>query len=499
MNLIGKRIMVCFLLTCLMFSMVWCLPVSADQASQTAEAGQPEEAVNITNISLVTESTGFSNLAWAFDGKSSRPGASATASMTLGYADGIGSLYLEFSKAYGEYALVNNDTGAEYICGEYGFLHEYLDLVAIFGTAPSSVTLRFDNGSVRLMNLYAFTVGETPDFVQKWMPPADNCADMVLFSTHGDDEQLFFAGLLPYYANAKGYTVQVVYLTDHRNLDDGRVHEMLNGLWAVGCDTYPVFGEYYDFLKPTMEETYRIFASLGWSREEMLGFVVEQIRRFKPMVTVGHDFAGEYAHGQHMVYSDLLAEALTISNDPEYYPELAEKYGLWDVPKAYFHLYEENPIVMDWDTPMEELDGMTPFEVTQKFGFPCHVSQRGTWFNRWIYGGGTITKASQIETYNPCLYGLYRSTVGLDTGLNDMFENVTPYSQQVEPESEPEPVPEETVPPVTEAPVPEPTTVPEAPAVPKERPELWIYGGAALVLAVVVGILAAIVGKKRKK
>ena len=497
MNIV-KRIPVGLLLLCLLFSFAWTAPVRAEEVS----TDQPEAAVDITDISLVTESTGFSHLAWAFDGKASLATSSATASMTLNYAEGIGSLYLQFSKEYGAYTLVNNDTGEEHICGQYSFLHDYLDLVTIFGSAPSSVTLRFENGTVRLMNLYAFTAGETPDFVQKWMPPAEGKADMVLFSTHGDDEQLFFAGLLPYYANAKGYTVQVVYLTDHRNLDTGRVHEMLNGLWAVGCDTYPVFGHYYDFRKETMAETYRTFASLGWSREEMLGFVVEQVRRFKPLVAVGHDFAGEYSHGQHMVYADLLAEALTISNDPEYYPELAEKYGLWDVPKAYFHLYEENPIVMDWDTPMEELDGMTPFEVTQNLGFPCHVSQRGTWFNRWIYGGGTITKASQIETYSPCLYGLYRTTVGPDTGLNDMFENITPYGQQVEPEPVPEETQPETVPPTAPTPpaeVPVPPVENPAPAVPKQRMDLWTIGATIIVMAVIVGILGVKLGKKYKK
>ena len=149
---------------------------------------------------------------------------------------------------------------------------------------------------------------------------------------------------------------------------------------------------------------------------------------------------------------------------------------------------------------MEELNGMTPFEVTQEFGFPCHVSQRGTWFNRWIYGGDTITKASQIETYSPCLYGLYRSTVGPGTGLNDMFENVTPYGQQVEPEPVPEETetipPEQTEPP-TDAPVP-PMQNP-VPAVPKQQPELWIVGAAVIVIYVIVGTLVVKLGKKIKK
>lgn len=498
-----KKITVCLLLACLLFSMPWSIPVSAEEASETNVPEQTDKAVDITDIELVTESKGFSYLARAFDGKESRATSAPTSSMTLTYEEGIGSLYLVFHMEYGEYTLVNNDTGAEYICGKYEFLHEFIDLVEIFGAAPSSVTLRFENGSVKIDNIYAFTPGQTPDFVQKWAPPAENETDLILFSAHGDDEQLFFAGLLPYYANAKDYTVQVVYLTDHRNLDDTRVHEMLNGLWAIGCDTYPVFGRYYDFRMESIKDTYHTFASLGWSKEEMLGFVVQQIRRFKPLVAVGHDFAGEYSHGQHMVYAELLAEALTISNDPEHYPESAETYGLWDIPKAYFHLYEENPIVMDWDTPMAELDGMTPFEVTQKLGFPCHVSQHQTWFNRWIYGGGTITKASQIETYNPCLYGLYRSTVGPDTGLNDMFENITPYGQEEEPEPEtapePEVIPEETEPETTSPTQPAPPMAEPAPAVPKKQSGLWIVALVGVVLAVSVGILGVTLGKRHKK
>ena len=246
-----KRFFVLFLCVCVFLALP--LPISAEPE----ESEQAQEAENITHYSLVTDSKGFSDLRYAFDGREGYPGASASSYLTLSYADGIGSLYLEFSREYGEYILVNNDTGVEHICGEYSFLHDFLDLVAIFGTAPSSVTLRFETGKVRLNNLYAFTTGETPDFVQKWQPPADGNADMILFSTHGDDDQLFFAGLLPYYANAKDYTVQVIYLTNHRNENDARVHEMLNGLWAVGCDTYPVFGQYYDFLYDNIKQTYR--------------------------------------------------------------------------------------------------------------------------------------------------------------------------------------------------------------------------------------------------
>ena len=72
---------------------------------------------------------------------------------------------------------------------------------------------------------------------------------------------------------------------------------------------------------------------------------------------------------------------------------------------------------------MNELGGMTPFEVTQKYGFPCHKSQQWTDFTQWLNGyNGEIKKASQIYSNNPTKFGLYRSTVGEDRLKNDFME-----------------------------------------------------------------------------
>lgn len=163
----------------------------------------------------------------------------------------------------------------------------------------------------------------------------------------------------------------------------------------------------------------------------MLAFVVEQLRRFKPLVAVGHDINGEYGHGMHMVYTDRLIAALEVSGDESVFPELAEKYGVWDVPKTYLHLYEENAIALDYDHPLATFDGMTAFEVSQKLGYPCHESQQYTWFTGWINGKSEqITKATQISKYNPCKFGLYRSTVGEDVEKNDFLENLTTYAER---------------------------------------------------------------------
>ena len=352
--------------------------------------------------------------------------------ITLKNEAGMAGLYLLFDLEYGTYSVTDNSTGKTVTAGSHGFLHEYIDLVSAFGTAPGSVTLTFDRGKVRLSELYVFSEGQLPSFVQIWDAPLDGKADMVLFAAHGDDDQLFFAGLLPYYAKEAGCALQVVYMTDHRNLTNSRTHEMLNGLWTVGVTAYPVFGSFADFLIEDLQGSYAAYRNTyGTTENELQSFVVEQIRRFRPQVAIGHDINGEYRHGMHMVYTDLLIKALDITGDPSQFPESAEKWGVWDIPKLYLHLYEENPIVMNWDVPLASFNGMTAFEVTQKLGYPCHKSQQWTWFTRWINGkDGTITKASQISTYSPCNYGLYRSLVGPDVEKNDFLENIVTYAEQ---------------------------------------------------------------------
>lgn len=390
-------------------------------------AAEQQTAADITD-STVFSGSGFDDFSFLYDGKiSSFRSSQGEASITLQNEAGIGALYLIFDLEPGTYTVTAD--GESFSAGSDGFLHEYLDLTLHFGSAPKSVTLDFT--SVRLSEISVFSPGTPPDSVQLWERPAQGKTDILLFSTHGDDDQLFFAGLLPLYAGERGYAVQVVYLTDHRNLTNARVHEMLNGLWAVGVRAYPVFGSAADFRIDDMEKTYKRYESMGVSRTDLLHFVVEQLRRFRPQVAIGHDLQGEYGHGMHMVYADLLTKAVAVSADESVFPDLAEKYGVWDVPKTYLHLYPENPILLNYDQPLAAFDGLTAFQVTQKKGYPCHASQQYTWFTKWLNGhDGEITKASQIQTYSPCAFGLYRSTVGADTDRNDFFEHLTSYAQR---------------------------------------------------------------------
>lgn len=405
------------ILLCLLLILALALPVSA--------AGN---AAEVTDADLVTDHSGFASLNRLFDTYEITPVAFENgASLTLHCPDGIGSLYLIFDLEYGPFTVTDPDTGKTATFGEHRFLHEFADLEEVFGYPPVRVTVTFSSGVGALNELRVFTPGMVPESVQIWETPRDGETDIVLFSTHGDDEQLFFAGLLPYYAAERDVQVQVVYLTDHRNLTNVRCHEMLNGLWAVGVRSYPVFGSYPDLLTQSANQTRLLFQGRGIAEEEVLGFVVEQLRRFHPLVAVGHDLQGEYGHGQHMFYADLLTRAVQISNDPTRFPESAEVYGVWDVPKTYLHLYPENEIFLDWDQPLSAFDGMTAFQVTRQLGYPCHETQY--WDFAWYLS--YADSAASIRNYSPCEYGLYRSTVGPDVNKNDFLENLQTHAQRI--------------------------------------------------------------------
>ncbi len=393
-----------------------------------AYAEEPTEAEQ-----LPVKLSGASELSKLTDGnETSYTELSAGTTVTLA-ADagemGISSLYIAFDKIPGEWKLSDGDLTA--VCGKNGYLHEYVDVKALFGYAPRSLYLTFEKADVGVSEITAFADGELPSWVQIWEPPCEGETDVMLCSTHADDEQLFFAGVLPYFAGELGLNVQVVYFTSPFSFHN-RQHEQLNGLWEVGVRNYPIYGEMADAWSETKEDAYAHQKAYGITKDDMVAFQVEMLRRFRPLVVIGHDFAGEYSHGQHIINTDTLVEALELSADVSKYPESADKYGVWDVPKTYIHLYSENKITMNWDTPLEAFGGKTAFEVSQD-GFAHHKSQHWTWFYKWMYGKNTkITKATEIKTYSPCDYGLYRTTVGYDSGINDMLENIVTYAVQEE-------------------------------------------------------------------
>lgn len=317
----------------------------------------------------------------------------------------LGSLYLIWHKAPGQWNLTVN--GTTVACGENGFLHEYIQLSEPTG----SVTIHAPAGA-ELCDIYAFTQGNVPEWVQIWQPSWEK-ADLLVVPTHADDEVVFFGGLLGYYAVERDLKVQVVYMTDHSKTEYIRSHELLNCMWNMGLRAYPVIAPFSDRF-PAFSSVDDAMRYLGW--DSVLEFQVELLRRFQPSVVVTHDLKGEYGHPAHIVTAMGMTEAVQMAGDSTYYPASAEKYGTWNTPKLYLHLYGENETVMDWNTPLEAFNGLTGYEVAE-LGWAEHKSQHGTSFG--------VCRDNSAHAGN--LFGLYRSLVGEDTAGGDLFENIEHY------------------------------------------------------------------------
>lgn len=326
----------------------------------------------------------------------------------------IGSLYIAWNnKTVAPWTLSYSD-GSTQSCGTHGYLHEYV----ILDKADTTVTINIESDGMKICRLYVFGEGEKPSWVQDWTPSCEK-ADILLISTHADDEQLFFGGIIPYYAGELNLSVQVAYFTNYWNGANIREHEKLDGLWTVGVKNYPVNGDFDDLYATSLEA-----AKTVYDYEATKEFMVRIIRRFKPLVVVGQDFNGEYGHGGHMLTAAAIGEAVELTYDASAYPESAKEYGTWDVPKTYIHLYPERSIKLDCRRQLSNFDNKTVLEVASE-GYLQHASQQWCWFY-----------VSDDYEYSCALFGLYRTTVGDDTGQNDILENLTTYEEQARIEAE---------------------------------------------------------------
>lgn len=299
-----------------------------------------------------------------------------------------------------DYSLTYN--GKTVSGGELGILHDYVEFD---GPTREFVitTLCFTS----ICDIYAYSDGRLPADVQRWERPCEK-ADMLVFSTHADDEVLFFGGAI-IDAVTSGYDVQVVYLAQYWEGDYGdprREHEKLDGLWTMGVRHYPVNMPFLDEYSTSLEGAKKVY-----DYDEICRQMTANIRRFKPEVLVTHDIDGEYGHGGHMIVNAAARDIIEATGKADYDTGSADEYGPWDVPKTYFHLYGENRLRLDLRQPLEALGGRTALEVETE-AYKKHESQQWCWFY-----------VSDDYEYSCADFGLYRSTVGADTG-NNMMEHI---------------------------------------------------------------------------
>lgn len=383
------------------------LPPTVPPTTETTVATEPEEIL-LPPAQQITEGFTFflqgrdSTEYVADDYTGTKVRAYSEDTLQIESATPFAGLYLVWDAVPGSYTI--QWEGGSRICGEYGFLHEYMEL----GEAVTAVTFVFPpDASVLLCDLKLYSEGSAPEDVQLWLPPCQE-ADVLVFPTHSDDDALFFGALIAYYAIEQQLTVQTAFMVDH-TWQPHRGHERLNGLWAMGVRHYPILGSAPDTATFDFTEAMSLYGP-----SDILGWQTGLIRRFRPLVVVGHDLDGEYGNAGHKVNAHYLTQAIHTAADPEAYPQSSKLWGAWQVPKLYLHLYRENEWYLDVNTPMaQDSLGRTPFEAAQD-GFAAHVSQQ-----QW----GFVQQNDHNRAYDCRRFGLYFSLVGEDTTA-DIMENI---------------------------------------------------------------------------
>ena len=315
------------------------------------------------------------------------------------------ALYICWYRTPAPYVIHLNGGGG-ISAGEDGFVFEFIEL------SEPAKEIRLSFGSRQhLSDIRAFGKGAIPDNVQRWSPPLQQ-ADVLFFPTHADDETVFFGALIASCVD-RGLDVQVCYMVEHFT-DYGyawhtRSQEMLGALWELGVRNYPIIGPFPDHFVTNWDD-----ADKAFHLTDVIGYEVEQIRRFKPLVVVGHDRNGEYGHGAHMICGQGLVSAVKLASNEKNYVRSAKRWGAWNPPKLYLHM-AENPIQLDVETPLEHFGGRNAFEVATD-AMQYHVSQLQYEHKPMLYD-------KKYPRYDCRVWGLVRSLVGPDTG-NDIMENV---------------------------------------------------------------------------
>lgn len=289
-----------------------------------------------------------------------------------------------------------------------GFLHKLVKL-----DTPSkevSIELTADAG---ICFIKAYANDEAiPEDIQEWRTTPSK-VDVMYFSCHADDESLFFgASIATILNNHPDAEVQLVYMTNHKANEKYREHERLDAMWALGLKNYPIVGEVADAYATTLEGG---IATVKY--DELLTTFEGYINDYQPKVVITQDINGEYGHGQHMVMTKAVIEAV----------ETCAKEG-FDVPKLYVHLAEENQLLLDCRVALDSYGGKTAVDVAKE-AYKKHVSQQYCWF--YVTDNDSDKKGNLC---NCAKFGLYRTTVGTDTE-KDMLSNIKTYKTEAEEEA----------------------------------------------------------------
>ena len=342
------------------------------------------------------------------DGKVTRywqGGAGSRVAITLPSQSTAGLLQIEWFTEPGDYVLEEytaNDERITYRTQD----DTYCGIVNAYrlNADTKKILLTLGSDEQKICGIHVYSKGKLPKSVQVWEAPVEK-ADLMVVSAHQDDEVIYLGGVIPYYDTALGVKTVVTYMT---TCGRNRRAEALAGLWVMGVKHFPEFINLPDE-KTGMTKSLKLWGG----KKNIVRVLVERIRRYRPEVIVTHDLKGEYGHNQHKITASAMESAIKAAADPSQFPESYEKYGAWQTKKLYLHLYNKHKIVMDWTSPMKELNGYSPMKLAQMC-YAKHVSQHK-------YDFAVEPKGK----YDNAKFGLAYTTVGYDKKGNDMMEHIT--------------------------------------------------------------------------
>lgn len=358
--------------------------------------------------------------------------------------------------------------------------------------SAKKLELRMGEMPAELLRIAIFEEGELPRQFTYALADTPKHLDYLVIATHPDDDVLFLGTVHPILGAEQGYVGTTAFVVG-RTYE--RMAEGIEGTLALGVSYHPIFLPFYDIPRPNYP-TERTFLKSDVTRA-----IVQTLREYHPLVVFTQDVNGEYGHWQHKIVSASVQDAVQLAADETYDPKSAEQFGTWQVQKLYIHLWSENPLVLDMNTPLASMNGLTAFEAC-KIAFLKHQSQQN----------GHHEVQTEDEPYPPNRFGMAFGVVPAgDSAFANIDETLlagyVPPTPTPEPTATPTPEPTETptaqptavpTPAMTAAPTAQPT---EAPAVEPAQPGSSVLlpigiGAGVLILVAVVTVL--VVRRKKK-
>ena len=288
--------------------------------------------------------------------------------------------------------------------GENGVLHELVRL-----PEDTNFAYLITAGEARLADIRVFSDGDLPGDIQQWKTDGGE-ADALIFADRAGDEAAYFGAAAALLAEENA-TVQFCYLFGEFGV---RMHEMLDVLWSLGVRNYPILGPFPNAYVKNMARAQEVY-----EREDLLTWQVGLLRQYRPLVVLGHDRQGENGDFIHILSASALEKAVALSGDSSCKTGDAAP---WEVPKLYLHMAEENPIVLDVETPLSSFGGKTAVQ-TAKAALGTYA--RSSFERRDLLDVSASPDAavSVAEGRYDCRrFGLVWSSVGKDSG-NDLLEH----------------------------------------------------------------------------